>query len=80
MQEPIEDTPRVWRCGGAGSDEVWKTAIDRFRQDLGDDGTNPNTCEAICNGLLVWWNSIPQDYTNYKPAIQELVERQNKMG
>jgi hypothetical protein len=59
---------------------VWQTSIKRFRKDLEDDGTDPKILEAIYNGLLAWRNGIPLDYTNYNPAIQELIERQNKMG
>jgi hypothetical protein len=75
----FEDSIHVWKCHGCNADQVWSDSIDKLRQWMEDQDTDPDLGELLLDMLRSWRNDTPLRNT---PAygLQLLLTRQQELG
>jgi hypothetical protein len=73
----MEDAPHVWRCKGAGTEEIWNKAVAELDTTLRRLNTDPTLHHIILLYLRSWWSGEGITYEAPRDFQELLQEQQN---
>ena len=76
-----EDAQHVWKCRGSGTDEIWTTAMGKFKDELVKLHTHPNLGEVLCDRLTAWRHDLePTVEVSHFLGLRTTIENQERVG
>ena len=79
--EENENATHVWKCQGSGANEVWNGSIEKLKNWMRKQKTQPNLAELICDRLSAWrCGTIPGVQPASYRGIRAALVNQDEVG